>query len=326
MTFCKLLTPVAALVLAVGIAHADVARVVIADSDPELQRAVVTTLAPWRFEVLVDPKAPVDIEEAKTRAAAADARFVVWRHGRDLLVFDRDRDAVEQRATSAGTLDDARAAQAALTVKTLMRLPPPPEGEGSAVPIEDGSAAIGSAAPPVVPPIEQAFEIRVQAGLGAQVDSAGAIAGGTVAALVRRWSPPVHIGIAGNLGSSTAIEQAGFKGDWRQWSVLALASYAVPAGRIEIEPFVGGGITRGVLDGTESAVVRRETATLGTARGGVWIRLPLGRFSVGGALAADFLVSTPTYIRQGGGSMSAIFEVPGFAFSIGAFAAADFSL
>lgn len=323
MTVFKLLSPLAAVAVVAGIAHADVARVVIADPDPELQRAIVTTLAPWRLEVLVEPKPPQDIEEAKTRAAAANARFVVWRHGRDLLVFDRDRDGVEQRATSAGTLDDARAAQAALTVKTLMRLPPPLDGEGSAAPIEEDSAvAIGSAAPPV----EQAFEIRVQAGLGAQLDSAGSVAGGTVAALVRRWSPPVHVGVVGNLGSRSAIEQAGFKGDWRQWSLLALASYAVPVGRLEIEPFVGGGITRGVLDGTETAMARREATTLGTARGGVWLRFPVGRFSVGGTLAADFLVGTSTYRRQSGGSMNAIFEVPGFAFTIGGFAAADFDL
>lgn len=309
------------LVAFVESAQADVARVVIADSDPELQRAIVTTLAPWKLEVLVEPEPPADIEDAKKRAATADARFVVWRHGHDLLVFDRERDAVEQRATTPGTLDDARAAQAALTVKTLMRLPPPPVEESGAV--ETGSdTAIGSAAPPTE---DTGPEIRVQVGAGAQLDSAGASARGNLVATVRPWSSPLRLGVAGDLGSSTTVEQAGFKGDWSQWSVLALASWGLPAGRFEIEPFAAGGIARSVLDGIESSVTRRETEVLGTAQGGVWFRVPLGRFSVGGTLAASFVIGTPTYTKLGGGGMNAVFEVPGFSFAIGAFAAANFA-
>jgi hypothetical protein len=307
-------------------AYADGDRVVIADPDPELQRAIVTTLAPWRLEVLVEPKPPADIEDAKVRAGTSNARFVVWRHGRDLLVFDRDRDAVEQRATSAGTLDDAHAAQAALTVKTLMRLPPPPppEGEGSGSDVvitPDAGVGIGSAVAPVP---SKGLEIRVQVGAEGHLDSAASGLRASLVATVRPTASPWRVGAFGDLGPRSEVSQAGFRGEWTHSTVLGLASWTFELDRIEVEPFLGAGITGTLLDGTESTLVRREREVLPTGRAGTWIRLPLGPFSIGGSVAVDALLGAPTYIKQGGGGMPEIFAVPMFSFSIGVFAAAAF--
>jgi hypothetical protein len=49
-------------------------RVVIADRDPELRRAIVDTLRPWQIDVLPDDAVPTGIEEARTRARPAGRR------------------------------------------------------------------------------------------------------------------------------------------------------------------------------------------------------------------------------------------------------------
>lgn len=114
--------------LASGPALADgTMRVLLADTDPELQRAVRAALAPWRLEVVIETEQrPTDATHAQAIGDAQTARFVVWREGTDLVVFDRERGEAEHRGAPSGALDPASAAAAALTVKTLMRLPPPP--------------------------------------------------------------------------------------------------------------------------------------------------------------------------------------------------------
>lgn len=288
-------------------------RVVLADPDPELLRAVQSALAPWRLEVVVEEGPPTDEAAAEARARARTARFVVWRREGALVVFDRDRGAIEERASAAGPLDAVDAAAAALTVKTLMRLPPPPP------PPEEP--------PPIGPPIARpGLAVRAQAALAVRIarGSTTEVGGRLVAAALVRPLPRLawRIGAAVDLGSPARVQHAGFQGTWTDWAVLALASWTFHRAAWEIEPQLGAGVTRSALDGTQMFSDRRERATLGLLRGGVTMRRRAGRWTFGGTVGADWIPGTPTYTRAG--TSARIFEVPGVAAVLGVLAAADF--
>jgi hypothetical protein len=290
--------------LSTATAHAD--RVIIADSDPELLRAVTTTLAPWKLEVVVEDTAPTNTGEAEARAKAREARFVVWRRDGDLVVFDRERGAAEHREGTQGELDPASAMAAALTVKTLMRLPPPD--------------AIG------VAPLQSGPELRVQTMIASRVARGSTTElGGRFAAavLVRPWGRRgFRFGIAGELGTSADVDETSFKGTWADYSVLALASYTQTLRRIELEQYVGGGVTRSSFDGVEASMERSESATLGTLRAGFAVRWRFGAWTVGPAAELDVFLGTPTYAKLVG--VGDVFEVPAFAVSVGVLGAIDF--
>lgn len=282
-------------------------RVVLADPDPELLRAVQSTLAPWKLEVLVDPSPPTDELEAEARADAMNARFVVWRREGALVVFDRESGSAEERDTTAGALDPVDAAAAALTVKTLMRLPPPEE-----VPNQ-------SAGPPKP-------ELRAQAGIATRIarGSSTEVGGRFVAAVFARPLPQLEwrLGLAVDLGSSSHVDRAGFRGAWSDWAVVGLASWTFHHSPWEIEPQLGAGVTRSTLDGVEMSSLRQEVATLGLLRAGAAVRHRFGRWTLGGMVGVDRILGTPTYTRPG--SSAEIFKVPAVALALGGLAAADF--
>lgn len=288
-------------------------RVVLADPDPELLRAVTSALAPWRLEVLVEETAPADDADAEVRARASEARFIVWRRGGDLIVFDRDRRSTEQRAGTVGPLDAVAAAGAALTVKTLMRLPPPP-------PDPDQPP------PPPPPPAERGVELRTQATFATRIarGSETDFGGRLIAAVLVRPSARFgwRFGAAGEIGTTAEVKRAGFKGTWSDWTALALASWTYTRAPWELEPHLGGGVTRSTLEGTDTSSGRLERATLGVVRGGVAARRRSGRWTIGASLDLDLLLGTPSYTRMG--SSAPVFDVPAYAFALGLVAAADF--
>jgi hypothetical protein len=293
-------------------------RVVLADADPELERAVRATLAPWKLEVVVDPRAPTTEDHAQIRGSGPTARFVVWRENGELVVLDRERGATEHREAPSGPLDPASAAAAALTVKTLMRLPPP---EHVAEAVDERRDQIEPGAPPpsagVGLRVQATFASRMTRGLDTDFGARASLS-----ATLRPVMSALRVGIAGELGTAIDVQHAGFKGTWRDWSVLALASWTFAiSGRWELEPFIGIGVVRSKLDGTEGMMERHERETLALTRGGVVVRVRTGRYSVGGAIAFDATAGTPTYTRSGMGSQ--FFEVPPFALSIGVTLAAD---
>jgi len=303
-------------------------RVVLADADPELRRAIEATLAPWHVEVVVEVAPPADARAAREwnghdalapawqmRPDAQTARFVVWRERGELVVFDRERGQAEHRAAPTGALDPVSAAAAALTVKTLMRLPPP---SSEAAPPGGELAASG----PVEP---DGPELRVQATLatrlarGLDTEVGGRLVG---AAFVRPWAwTTLRFGIAGEVGTPTDVQRTGFKGTWRDWAVLGLASWAGVHARWEIEPYVGAGATRSRLDGDEGMIAHHERATLLLVRAGVMARYRAGRFSIGGTLGADAVLDTPAYTKSSSGTK--FFEVPPFALAIGVVGTVD---
>ncbi|HSS01186.1 MAG TPA: hypothetical protein VLM79_29210, partial [Kofleriaceae bacterium] len=152
-------------------------RVVLADADPELRHAVEQVLAPWHLAVVIEGPPPTDTAMAEQRADADTARFVVWRDGEQLVVYDRELGSTERRDSRSGVLDAPTAAAAALTIKTMMRLPPPPE--------------VPARAPPAEPAPEGRVEVRLEAGVATRLASGDASTSARLAGAVqlRPWSP-----------------------------------------------------------------------------------------------------------------------------------------
>lgn len=302
----------------VGLARAapPSARVVLVDPDPELRRAMTTALRPWKLEVIVDAT-PVDEASAAARADALGARFVVWRQGKDLIVFDRERGDAQHREAPSGALDPVDAASAALTVKTLMRLPPPEED---------------TQPPPVTPPppSTRGSEIRVQAG-GAMRVAFGSktVVGGrfVAAALIKPLANAGwRFGLLGDLGTADSFSRANFSGTWSDWSLLLVASWTSVRGRLEIEPFVAAGVSRSRVEGADanmgmSPFTLDESETLPAIRAGGWVRHRIGMWTLGGSLSIDAVSGTPTYTRPPNGQR--LYEVPGSGLTFGVVLAAD---
>jgi hypothetical protein len=283
--------------LTCAIAHAQPARVVLADPDPALRKALVASLRPWRIEIVIDTDAPADDTTAGTRADQRAARFVVWRDRDELVVFDRDTNRSERRASRSGALDELGAAAAALSVKTMLRLP-------------DELAAIVTVAQPVQPAplVDDGTELRFDAGIGARVEyglDSNIALRFIAAAAVRPWHDgPWRFGAAGDFGAAATVDQAGFHGEWSHWAVIATASWAHPAGAWEIAPWLGAGIERSLTRGTEDGIARSEEAVLPALRGGVGVR----RGPLGVLLSVEALASSRTYTRLD--TPAQVFEIP----------------
>lgn len=301
---------VAGLACALGVvgaaASAPVAgrRVVLADPDRELRTAMEQALAPWHLEIVIGGEAPRAPEAAQHQADAATARFVVWREANELVVYDRALGSTERRASLGRALDPLAAAAAALTIKTMMRLPPPDDAE------------------PVAPPAvtaEPRPALRLQAGLATRIASGDAtlsvrIAG---AVAVRPWAGAAwRFGLAADRGTATSVSRASFKGEWSDWAVLAIASWSYDRDTWELEPLAGVGLRRATLDGSEMSTPRTEATTLAAVRAGITVRRRVGRWSFGVAGALDAVFGTPTYTKTG--APAEIFQVPDAAVELGA--------
>jgi hypothetical protein len=283
--------------------------VVLADPDPELRHAMEHALAPWRLEVVIDGSPPADTAMAQQQADAGTARYVVWRDGDQLVVYDRELGFTEKRGSRSGVLDPPTAAAAALTIKTMMRLPPPVEPQPSA------TAAAADAG----------LALRFQVGIatriahGTATDVTARLGG---AAEIRPWAAAGwRFGLAGDGGTPTSVLRAGFKGTWSEWTVLGIASWTYTHDPWEFEPHAAVGVRRSSLDGADTNVARSEAATLPTARGGMWVRWRVERWTFGAALDVDGTFGTPTYSKPD--SPAEIFQVPGVGVELGGVIAAD---
>lgn len=271
------------------------------DPDPELRRAMTTALRPWKLEVIVDT-APVD--DPATRADAMRARFVVWRSGKELVVFDRERGDTQHRDVAVGALDAVDAASAALSVKTLMRLPPPDE-------IDRPAAKRGT-------------ELRVQVGAATRLSSQAS--GRLVGVVMVKPLYELRVGVLGDLGTNDEFEQASFTGRWRDRSLLATASWTFPLDRFEIEPWVAAGITRSRVTAAPMGMKKDPMAiddgeTLPALRAGASLRYRIGRWTAGASVGVEGTAGTPTYTRDAAGKP--LYEVPGLALTLGIVIAAD---
>jgi len=292
-------------------------RVVLADPDPELRHAIEHALAPWHLEVVIEGPAPADAAIARQRADAGTARFVVWRDGGQLVVYDRELETTERRDAPSGRFDPPTAAAAALTIKTMMRLPPPPAVGAEPVATEPAVRAIAAPTPGPEVRIQLAVATRITRGDTTQASArlAGAVA-------LRPWGASGwRFGVAVDGGTAPDVDRAGFKGTWNEWGALAVVGWTATRGAWEIEPQVGVGVRRSTLDGREMNTPRRETATLPALRGGLGLRRRAARWTFGAQLAIDASVGTSTYTKAG--AAAKIFEIPGLAVELGAVLAVD---
>ncbi len=290
------------MLIAAGTGLADsTTRVVLADPDPELRRAVVASLRPWRIEVVVDPSAPVDVTSAGTRADDRAARFVVWRDGGQLVVFDRDSHQAERRDAKIGAFDPLDAEAAALSIKTMMRLPPPEAETAVAVPAQ---AAIDGP------------ELRVEAGMGSRYErglDTNVALRFSIGGMVRPWlDRGWRFGAIGDFGASAAVEQAGFKGTWSNAAVLGFASWSwTAAADWELEPWAAIGGEHSSLEGAERGEARDERTTLPAFRGGFAARRRFGRWSIAAVASVEVVSGSPP--TSGSRAPTAeIFEGPPF--------------
>jgi len=265
---------------------------VLADPDLELRRAVETALRPWHVSIIDDAVPPQDAAE---RASTANARYIVWRDRAELVVYD-SRDGRQLRTpVQAGALDPVSAAAAALTVKTMLRLPP-----------------LETRAPPFAPPSSPSrdgFELDAQLGGGGRF--AQGTAGWFSAMIAARPWPALGFG----LGVAVDVTS----------DVNALASYRFSIDPIELEPWVGAGVVRSSLSGVEMDAALDEQATLFAIRGGAWAWWRWDRFRIGGGVAVDHVFGTPTYTKPGQ-VRAIVFEVPSFGVVAGVSARVSFSL
>jgi hypothetical protein len=280
-------------ILVVLCATARAERVLVADSDPALRDAITKSLAPWKIDVVLDATAPGDANEAATRV---NARYVVWRDGGELVVFDHETGQAERRAAHAGNLDALGAAAAALSVKTMLRLPP----------LETHSVVVPS------PADQGGSELRLEAGAGSRAEYG---LDGNVALRVFGGAAfrPSHdtgwrFGALGDLGAPATVDQAGFHGHWTNWALLGSVSWATTIGGWEAGPWLAAGIEHSSLTGTEMGMTRNEEAILFAVRGGATLRYQLGDWTVGGVLALEGLPATHTYTKLD--TPAQVFEIP----------------
>jgi hypothetical protein len=295
-------------------------RVVLADDDAELRRAIERALAPWHLVVVLEGPPPADAAEAQQRAIRDTARFVVWRAGGQLVVYDRELDSVERRTSRTGALDPPTAAAAALTVKTMMRLPAPADEPPPDKPPADEPPA-DLAAPALPAPVLAPATLRVEAGAAARIASGDASTTPRIAAGValRPWPTAWWLGLAGDGGPSLGVSRAGFKGGWSEWSVRATVGRALglDAGETwQLEPALALGVRHSSLDGAETGAPRSESATLADAQASVAVRWCYAGWSVGAVAMFGVTLAAPTYIKTG--AAAEIFQVPGSALELGA--------
>ncbi len=285
---------VSAIVIASHAAFAN-PRALVADDDGQLRSAITDALRPWSIEVSVAASTPTTVDDAMRIADSANAEYVIWRDGGQLFVLDRHRDRVERRTLSAGALDAVAAAAAALSVKTMLRLP---------------SLTVVANAPHV--PRSEPGPLRVSLSGGERfeegLDSNLALRFGATIEL-RPWRGlPLRLGVTGDGGASATVDQAGFRGRWSNWSILAHTSWDLDGGGWVLSPWLAIGAEHSSLSGTEMKMARSEGTFVPALRGGATARHYVASWFVGGQLAVEALLTTKTYTKLGGSEP--VFEIP----------------
>lgn len=270
-------------------------RAVVADGDPTLRAAIAESLRPWLIEVVAEAAAPPDRDAATIQGADAGARYVIWREHGELVVLDLQRGELARRPAPAGPLDAFSAAAAALSVKTMLRLPAP--------------GTVEQTAPP---PTTDEMELRMSALTGSRfeygLDGNIALRFGASVEL-RPWKDlGWRFAAIGDFGAPAGVDQAGFHGEWWNWSALLGASWSYETGAWELGPWLAVGVEHSSLDGTEMMMARHDEALSPALRGGAAVRYRLDGVTLGAQLAVETLLTRTTYTKLVGPAQ--VFEIP----------------
>ena len=280
-------------------------KAIVADGDIQLRAAIADSLKPWLIEVVAAPSAPADIAAAMQQATDAGARYVIWREGAELVVLDREGDRVERREAPAGTLDALAAAAAALSVKTMLRLPALPAGTV----IDKPKPHVHHDEP--VDPYE-GVELRVNALVGGRfeygLDSNVALRFGGSFGL-RPWRDEGwRFGAIGDGGASATVDRPGSTAGGRTGPCSrsrAGTRRSTTTGRSARGSRSASSIR---LSGTEMMSSRSEEAFSPALRGGAAARYRMGEWFVGGQLAVEGLLTNTTYTKLD--TPAQVFEIP----------------
>jgi hypothetical protein len=289
----------AALVLAGATAVAS-PRAVVADGDATLRAAIAESLRPWLIEVIAEPLAPPDRDAATIQGADHGARYVIWREHGELVVLDLERGELARRPAPEGALDPVAAAAAALSVKTMLRLPAP------------GTLEVERPVPRTVPVPHEAMELRMSASSGARyeygLDGNVALRFGASLAL-RPWlDHGWRFAVIGDVGAPAGVDQAGFHGEWWNWSALVGASWDHVSGAWEVGPWLAAGIEHSSMTGTEMMMPRSEEALSPALRGGAAARYRMDDLTIGLQLSLESLLTHTTYTKLD--APAQVFEIP----------------
>jgi hypothetical protein len=230
------LAGVAVVVAVMGTAAAPAAaepvrRIAIVNPTPELMHAAAAALAPWRIEV-VDAGAPsIDTPRAIAIAHDRGADRIAWLDAGELVVLDPETGISERRPAPDGAEDPAAAAAVALSIKTVLRLPPPPTTPD---PVADPGGAreprpieLAPTAPVITlaPSVAGGIRVPVDGTLGAHPRIEVGLE-----AVFGAWPalrPAIVVGYAPSVGD---VGRAGLKGAWSDLELGARLAIALPLG------------------------------------------------------------------------------------------------
>jgi hypothetical protein len=317
------LVGVVVMLAASATAHADEqpapVRVVLLGPPGELEAAVRAALAPWRVAIIVEPPAiPGDVGAAAAIADQHQANAVAWVDRGSLVVFERSEPDLVRRP--AEPLDEATAASLALTLKTLLRLPPeppPPPPEPEPAPVAPPPTPMATPAPPRPRPW------RLTAVVGARLRSAGTLEP-RLAVRGERALGPIAAALSLAVGTGVDVDSADYSGTWTDSAAAAALVVPFAIGDWRLAPGAGLSVHRTVIDGAfqgnggDGEATRTETnlgvdGELELARG--W-----GLLSAGVRLGASFVPYRQDFQTRG----SNVFEVSALELEIAAAAAIAF--
>ena len=223
------------------VAHEAPVRLLLLTPPLVFEQAVRAALAPWRVVVVVEHAPPPgDATAAEEIADQHRANAVAWMTPRNMVVYDYQTDELVERPIEApggeaAEMDDVSAAALALTLKTLLRLPPEPPPPDPPPPV-----AVVVAAPP-----RPAWRLGLLGGLrlrGDRTEPRFTIVG-------ERRLGPAAAALWVSFGGGFDVDSGGFVGSWSETAGGVAALLPLERGAWRVTPGVGASLHRTSMDG-----------------------------------------------------------------------------
>ena len=230
-----------------GVAHAEPPPTLVLVAPPTpLVDAVTTGLGPWQIRVVV-VTAPTPADQAAARYGAA---YVATVRGTTLELFHVGEPGVQTRDVPT-VIDDVEAAEIALTLKTWMRLGPPPTV--GAPPVAPPPPPATVAPPPPPPPSTSPPRLAgfAAVGVGVRVDQGGFGAGARLVLAAGVTTPLLDGALTCDLGSDIDVDATTV---WSEALIGAHLGHRVRLGPAwSVRPRIGAGALRSRVEGVNTA-------------------------------------------------------------------------